>query len=137
VHVGSENVTRRNPAAGRPATTVEPSVGRCAGDLASSVNALFAVGLDLAAIRRMVDDQAASRIDSAIEKIDAIILTMRSHALASVLEHDSAVADVPDRDGGDRPSDVIRCRTPRVAGGRLLPSGTRPDHASQVESGRV
>ena len=55
--------------------------------LASTVNELFAVSLDLAAVRALVDGEAGGRIETAIEEIDAIISAVRTRSYAMALDH--------------------------------------------------
>ena len=50
--------------------------------LMRTINAMFAVGLDLAAARSVAEGQTADRIDRAIAEIDAIISSLRLAVVA-------------------------------------------------------
>jgi hypothetical protein len=43
-----------------------------------TVSSLFAVGLDLAAVRNLVDGEAADRLQRAVRELDAVIAAIRS-----------------------------------------------------------
>ena len=47
-------------------------------EMSSTVNALFAVGLELAAVRCLVDGEAGRRIERAIGALDDVIADVRS-----------------------------------------------------------
>lgn len=64
--------------------------------LASTINALFAIGLDLAAVRGLVDDEVGTRIDIAIGALDDVIRSVRSGYFTISMEQGAN----PD---GDRP----------------------------------
>lgn len=66
--------------------------------LASTINALFAVGLDLAAARSVAEAQTADRIDRAITDIDAVISTLRRAAIPTCRTEESVRTISP---GGD------------------------------------
>jgi len=97
------NRFRQPPAATDSAESSGPAVGIVEDGLRidlvrSTINGLFAAGLDLCAARAMADGDAADRIDRAIGELDDAIAGLRSRSfefgVIDLTEHRSATSVV-------------------------------------------
>lgn len=74
----------------------------------ATINGLFAAGLELCAARRIIDGEAADRIDRAVARMDEAIACLRSGSFAFALLDLTEPGSSEGRSGSDGPTpDVL------------------------------